>query len=556
MVLLFLAPAVLPADGAGLESFERAAELSPQDPGAQFNFGVMCLKAGDYARAAGALKKATSLAPTDAESWEAYGTALVHLQRIPEAVQALQRSTSLDDKRAGAWQELGQALAEAQDASGHNLASAVSAYAQAARLKPGDPRPLLNEGLLLAKLGRDPEAVQVLLKASGMDAGQAAFRDLCMLYNKAGDYAQAEAACRRAVQTDSGAESWYNLGFALQGLGKKDEARTAYQNALKADPGHATSLYALAFMDFQAGDAEAALSGFQAALKARNGDYPEAAYNAAVLLGDQGRYEDAAGLYRSFLKTHPDDQDAQTSLKSVVEAGLSSLLGRGQDAYERGDVAEAREAWERARALDPSNGEAGRMLKLTQVQGGGAAVTAARKSARTEVAQRLKAEDTKMKKRGLAAFQGGKDAEAARLLGFYLRNNPGDGSVEKALIEARGRMRAAVDALLRQASADLKAGDNVMAGNLAGLALEQDPGNARARALQREAGRSPAKKLDQDAVRKLYYDGVEQYLAGDLKGAVATWTKVLKQQPDHLDAQRSLARAELELQALKRLDKH
>jgi hypothetical protein len=48
---------------------------------------------------------------------------------------------------------------------------------------------------------------------------------------------------------------------------------------------------------------------------------------------------------------------------------------------------------------------------------------------------------------------------------------------------------------------------------------------------------------------------VEQYLAGDLQGAVATWTEVLKQDPDHLDAQRSLARAQLELQALKNIGK-
>ena len=76
-----------------------------------------------------------------------------------------------------------------------------------------------------------------------------------------------------------------------------------------------------------------------------------------------------------------------------------------------------------------------------------------------------------------------------------------------------------------------------------------------ARSLRHEAGLAPVKKLDLVAVRKLYYAGVEQYLAGDLQGAVATWTEVLKQDPDHLDAQRSLARAQLELQALKNIGK-
>ncbi|HTB23199.1 MAG TPA: tetratricopeptide repeat protein [bacterium] len=508
-LLIALAPGGLRADDS-LGPFERAAELSPQDPGAQFNLGVMCLKAGDYAQAAQALQKATSLAPRDAESWEAYGTALLQLRRASDAVQALKQATALDAGRAGAWQDLGQALV--MDGSGEDLAAAADAYGHAAHLKPEDALPLLNQGLVLARLGRDAEALAALSKAAGMDGGQGAFKPLCMLYNKAGNYAKAEDACRRALQGDGGAESWYNLGFALQGDSKNADARVAYRNALRADPGHAGALYAVAYLDFQAGDAAAALQGFQAAIKAKNGDYPEAEYNAAVLLGDQGSFEDAAELYRSFLKTHPDDPDANANLKSVTEAGLAALLERGQDAYERGDIAAARGDWQRAQALDPSSLEAARMLKLAGAASQAPkAVVAARVAARPAVARRLRSDDSGTKRRGMAAFKAGRDAEAVRLLGFYLRNNPDDLAVKKALTQAR------------------------------------------ARTMRRGSVRAAAKKVDQEAVRKLYYDGVEQYLAGDLRGAVATWTEVLRQEPDHLDAQRSLARAQVELAALKRI---
>jgi Tfp pilus assembly protein PilF len=54
---------------------------------------------------------------------------------------------------------------------------------------------------------------------------------------------------------------------------------------------------------------------------------------------------------------------------------------------------------------------------------------------------------------------------------------------------------------------------------------------------------------------KLYYQGVEQYLKGDLKGASRTWNKVLEADPGHKDAKRSLARTAQELSALKKRKK-
>ena len=58
------------------------------------------------------------------------------------------------------------------------------------------------------------------------------------------------------------------------------------------------------------------------------------------------------------------------------------------------------------------------------------------------------------------------------------------------------------------------------------------------------------------AARELYSQGVERYLNGDLKGAVKAWHLVLLKDPNHKDAKRSLARAELELEALRKRGKH
>ena len=103
---------------------------------------------------------------------------------------------------------------------------------------------------------------------------------------------------------------------------------------------------------------------------------------------------------------------------------------------------------------------------------------------------------------------------------------------------------------------ELNSGNLVAVGRSYQRVLDQDPGNAPATQLLLQAGQAPAKpKRDEEAVKRLYYAGVEQYLAGDLAGAVDTWKKVLGQEPDHLDAKRSLARAELELEALRKRGK-
>jgi tetratricopeptide (TPR) repeat protein len=552
LLLLGLGAAARAGD---VETWKRKAELAPRDPQVQFNLGLVAFKAQDMTTAGKALKQATDLAPKDAEAWELYGTVLAALKKAGPAADALRTAVKLDGKRGQAWAQLALLLSASERKE--DWAEAVKAWEQAARLAPEDGRLRLNQALLLAKLGQTDAAVGLLEKAAGLKGGQAAWRSLCVLYNKAGKTDKAADACTKATEAGGGAEAWYNLGYARQRQGKAPAAREAFQRALAVDPEHAPSLYAVAFLDFEGGDPDKALAGFKAALAARDGEYPEAQYNAAVLLSDLGRYEEAAGLYRDLLKKDPGNADAKAALDAAVEAGTASLLGDGRDAYERGDFEAARKAWQRASALDPGNPEAARLLKQAQAKThGGDAAVAARKAAKERVAERLKAEDAKVLKQGLAAVDAGRLGDAVRLLDFYLKKNPKDRGARSALFKARAKLREQRDDQLDQAAQALAGGDRGRARKLAQQVLDQDPGNAPATQLLLQAGQAPAKpKRDEEAVKRLYYAGVEQYLAGDLAGAVDTWKKVLGQEPDHLDAKRSLARAELELEALRKRGK-
>jgi tetratricopeptide (TPR) repeat protein len=553
LACLALAPAPSRAAAPSLAELERKAEANPKDPGHWFNFGFVAFQAKDFAKAESALARTVSLSPKDAEAWELYGAVLLENKKAAKAVEALEKATGLDGKRVVAWQR----LAQARLALGgkENMGLAVEAYGKAAKAKPQDGRLWLNQGLLLAKLGEDGKALAALEKAAGLKGGEAASRSLCLLYNKKGDDKKAEAACRKAAESGGGAEEWYNLGFVLSKR-KDPGARAAFNAAVKLDPRHAPSLYNLGWLDYEAGHAEAALKNFQAAIDAREGSYPEAQYNAGVVLGDLGRWEQAAALYRAVLKKDPADEDSKANLEYVVATGAAALLDEGRDAYERGNFDQARKAWERTLALDPENADAQSLLSTVKAKDAKTkAAAAARQDAKKDVAKKLQAEDNKIKAQGLAALKAGKHAEAVKLLSFYLKKNPKDRAAEDSLFKARSSVRQKVDALLQEAARVLVEDDRAKAAKLAAEALALDPGNARAKKLAAQAGDSkPAAPAgaSPEQLRKDYYAGVEQYLKGDLAGAIGTWKKVLAADAGQLDARRSLSQAELELVALKK----
>lgn len=542
-----------PLASADLATLERGAEANPKDPQAWFNLGVVAYQSKALAKSEKALANVVKLSPKDAEAWELYGTVLLEEKKAPAAAEAFAKSSDLDGKRATAWAGLAQAsIAKGGD---EGLRTALDAYGHAMKLRPQDGRFALNQGLLLAKLGQDDKAVAALSQAQELKGGEAASRTLCILFNKAGEAKKAEAACAKAAGPKADAETWYNLGFARQKLGKAEAAEDAFKSALKADPEHAASLYNLGFMDYEAGRGEDALKRFRAALAAKDGDYPEAQYNAGVVLGDLGRWEEAAQLYRDLLKKDPKNEDAKANLDFVTNAGGKALLDEGRDAYVKGDFDVAAKAWQRALKLDPSNSEAQSLLDTVKAKNDKTkAAAAARQAVKKDVAKKLKAEDDKVRQQGLAALKAGKNGEAARLLSFYLKKNPADKEAGKALYKARAASRQKVDGLLQEAARHLVDGDKAKAKGLAQQALEQDPENARAKKLLAQAGES-GPKAPAEELRKQYYAGVELYLKGDLTGAVADWKKVLEADPGHLDARRSLTQAELELAALKKRGK-
>ena len=154
------------------------------------------------------------------------------------------------------------------------------------------------------------------------------FGDLSLEYWRAGEYATAEKAARKAIELDPKyAKAWSYLGMALKEAGgREEEALAAFQEAVR--------------LDFAA--------------------YPWSHVNIAMLLLDLHRYEEAIDATLRALELLPNDAWAHTVL-------ASAYLGAGR-------VDDAVKTAEKAVALDPGDQRSRQVLdKARAAQSGGTA---------------------------------------------------------------------------------------------------------------------------------------------------------------------------------------
>lgn len=192
-------------------------------------------------------------------------------------------------------------------------ADALPYLARHERLAPGDHHGLVEQGQVLADLGRLPEA---------------------------------EAVLRRAVVVrDAAAE--YNLGMVLDRQGRWDEARAHYERALTINPFHARSMNNLGAGLARSGDSSAGLTWLEKAL-ALTPDAAEVYVNYGSALIAAGRFDDAARVLTTAVALAPRDPNAHNNL-GIAWASL-------------GDLPKARDAFTQALAIDPRDANARRNL--------------------------------------------------------------------------------------------------------------------------------------------------------------------------------------------------
>ena len=136
---------------------------------------------------------------------------------------------------------------------------AIAGFEEAARLNPRDPFRHVNLAAALVESDHLTDAIfqyESTIKVSSNPTIQArCYESIAAIYDELGDFAQIRDNYRLALQADPtqtqdmiervsqdatgspSAAHYLQLGMLLQEVGKLDEARLAYQQALKLDPG-------------------------------------------------------------------------------------------------------------------------------------------------------------------------------------------------------------------------------------------------------------------------------------------------------------------------------
>jgi protein O-mannosyl-transferase len=240
------------------------------------------------------------------------------------------------------------------------LDDAVSDFAAAVRIQPGDPEAQDNLGAALTIAGRTDEAIPHLQEAIRVQPDYAkAHVDLGSALVRAGRIEDALAEFHEALRLDPenrGAE--YQLAGVLMMQGHAAEAMPHFERALpylidavRRDPSDADNHYNLGGVYDMMGRASEAVQEFSTATRLRPDD-PEIRFNLALALASASQPDRSIEQFRAAIHLRPDYAEAHFELARVLAA-----MGR---------KAEAAAEFSQTLKLDPSFTAAAQQLQNLQ----------------------------------------------------------------------------------------------------------------------------------------------------------------------------------------------
>jgi tetratricopeptide (TPR) repeat protein len=184
----------------------KALEKDPQLSEAYYRLGVIDLLTKSYDAAIVNFNKKLEIDPKSAATHMNLGVAYQSLGKREEALNAYREATRQAPNAAQPWAQLGMALSSTPSATPAVLAEAQAAYQKALSLDPQNAAAKRGMGFTYLVQEKYPQAISHLKEATQGDADDP--------------------------------NGWVWLGQALLNSGSHAEARSAFQRALKLDPGN------------------------------------------------------------------------------------------------------------------------------------------------------------------------------------------------------------------------------------------------------------------------------------------------------------------------------
>jgi tetratricopeptide (TPR) repeat protein len=211
--------------------FSRAVEIDPKNADAWYNRGNAHGKLNQPGKAVADFSRALELNPTFADIWTNRGNAYLRMGQPEKAVADYSQAVELDPKHKLAWYCRGVAHSRLGRPE-----KAVADYSKAIELDPKYANAWNNRGSVHLRLGQPEKAVADCARAVDlMPALGNGWSNLGKAHYRTGDAKEAVVALNKALDLRPGREGdeWFFLAMALRQLGQPDEARKAYERAIR-----------------------------------------------------------------------------------------------------------------------------------------------------------------------------------------------------------------------------------------------------------------------------------------------------------------------------------
>ncbi len=341
-----------------LKFFKTAEQISPNDPGVQYNIGLVYLQLEDDKQAEAAFKKVIRIHPNHQEAYVRLGILYERKNRIDEALNVFFKVLEIDTRSRGAQiarskipvfqgrllarqGRLDEALTlflRALSFSGEQAAlyynigliysikkqlqDAEQAFLKVVSLDPRHQDAYLNLGNLYENQGRLDEALQVFIRAVEINprtpGGISANQKLPLLQGSAlalqGRIKEALAIFEKALTfSREKAAIYFNIGKIHLELSDLQKAEKAFRQTISENPRHQKAYIHLGSMSEQSGDLEKAVIFYEKAVEV-NADSPDGknalvslySVNAKVAMG-LTKFEEAEKWFKAALEIQPNN---------------------------------------------------------------------------------------------------------------------------------------------------------------------------------------------------------------------------------------------------------
>jgi predicted O-linked N-acetylglucosamine transferase (SPINDLY family) len=318
-----------------LAILQRVATTGVRPPGLHFALGTCWMGLGQLGQAEIELREAVRIDPRFADAHHRLGLVLENLGNRPGAIRSFRQAVTLRPQLTAAWVCLSDSLLAAGDS-----AEAGAALRQAIALRPEDALLRSKLGALLLSSGMLDEAAQELEGALALDARLAgAATNLGEALRRLGKPQDARRWLQHALAIDSGiAEAYLSLGLMAAAHGESAEAVAHLKQALRLGGSELTLRMSTSHAFLELGQPDQALHALPAAT-----DSVEAEHLRGMAFHRLGQLDHAIDAYQRALALDPRQGEA--------------LLHLGQAMESAGRATEALESLERAATHLPKNSE-------------------------------------------------------------------------------------------------------------------------------------------------------------------------------------------------------